>query len=34
MTLVELMLALALTGMLMSSIAVSLNLFWKYRGLS
>jgi len=34
MTLVELMLALALTGMLMSSIAVSLNLFWKYRGRS
>jgi len=34
MTLMELMLALALTGMLMSSIAVALNLFWKYRTLS
>ncbi|MEI7699929.1 MAG: type II secretion system protein GspJ [Planctomycetia bacterium] len=34
MTLMELMLALALTGVLMSSIAVALNLFWKYRTLS
>jgi prepilin-type N-terminal cleavage/methylation domain-containing protein len=34
MTLMEVMLALALTGMLMSSIAVALNLFWKYRTLS
>ena len=34
MTLMELMLALALTGILMSSIAVALNLFWKYCTLS
>ena len=34
MTLMEVMLALALTGILMSSIAVALNLFWKYRTLS
>jgi prepilin-type N-terminal cleavage/methylation domain-containing protein len=34
MTLMEVMLALALTGILMSSIAVALNLFWRYRTLS